>query len=435
MATVEAKIYKHHYKNDGTCNVKIRVYHKDEQRYIDTPHYLSSKQLKDHPYNKREFLIKDPFVKNLVNAELEQYRLAISNLGPKLKLFSSEDLKDFLMQSQQNIDFIKFCEEFVDDLKEMGIDKSAANFNTVKNSLVDFFNRKIVSVNEINIDMLSDWERYLRKERTMTRPNQFNETVTTIQPPLTDASIHIYMRDLRSLFNHARKKYNRKSLGIIKIEHYPFDEYKIIEAPITRKRNTNVETLKDIRDCKPKCNSRAELARDLFMLSFYMCGINAVDLYKINESNIGEGRLSYNRSKTRNKRKDNAFISIKIVEEAKPLLEKYIGNLGQRYSNINGLNKALSKGMREVCNMLSINGITYYWARHTVGNLARNKCRMSKDDVALALNHVDHGRKTTDIYVDKDWSIVDELQEKVIKLLSEEKFNELIDNGIIMKFA
>ncbi len=41
---------------------------------------------------------------------------------------------------------------------------------------------------------------------------------------------------------------------------------------------------------------------------------------------------------------------------------------------------------------------------------------MSKDDVALALNHVDEGHRTTDIYIDKDWGIVDEVQAGVIGL-------------------
>lgn len=90
----------------------------------------------------------------------------------------------------------------------------------------------------------------------MTRSNQFNRPITTVQKPLTNASIHNYMRDLRSLFNHARRKFNRKSLGVVKIEHYPFDEYKIVEAPQTRKRNTDVKTLKSIRDCEPAVSSR-----------------------------------------------------------------------------------------------------------------------------------------------------------------------------------
>ncbi|RZJ23731.1 MAG: recombinase [Acinetobacter sp.] len=418
MATVDAKAFVHHSKSDGTCNVKIRVYHKSQTRFIDTSHYLCDKQLKKHPHHKAEFLIIDPFVKRLLNAELDDYRLSISSLGNRLKLFSPDDLKRFLMESDESIDFIKFCEEFILDLRNQGKAKSAGNFNTVKNSLIDFFKRKAVLADEINVDMLLDWEHYLRGKRTINRANQFNKLITSVQKPLSDASVHNYMRDLRSLFNHARKKYNKKSLGIVKIAHYPFDEYAIIEAPQTRKRHTDVGTLKGIRDCNPKTNSRAELAKDLFMLSFYLCGINASDLYQIEASNLVNGRLEYNRSKTRDKRKDNAFISIKIVEEAKPLLKKYINSLSQRYSTICGLNKALSRGMKDVCKLVSVDGITYYWARHTVGNLARNKCRMSKDDVALALNHVDQGRKTTDIYVDKDWSIIDELQLKVISLLA-----------------
>lgn len=45
---------------------------------------------------------------------------------------------------------------------------------------------------------------------------------------------------------------------------------------------------------------------------------------------------------------------------------------------------------------------------------------MIKDDVALALNHVDEWHRTTDIYIEKNWSIVDEVQEKALSLLTSE---------------
>jgi hypothetical protein len=35
----------------------------------------------------------------------------------------------------------------------------------------------------------------------------------------------------------------------------------------------------------------------------------------------------------------------------------------------------------------------------------------------MALNHIDEGRKTTDIYIQKDWRIVDEVQSAVVALL------------------
>jgi len=98
------------------------------------------------------------------------------------------------------------------------------------------------------------------------------------------------------------------------IKHYPFKKYKVGSTPLTENRNNNLEEVIRIRDCKVLPNSRAELAWDLYMLSFYLCGMNAVDLFKISTNDIRNGRVDYNRSKTKGKRKDRAFISIRIID-------------------------------------------------------------------------------------------------------------------------
>lgn len=235
---------------------------------------------------------------------------------------------------------------------------------------------------------------------------------------ISDSAVHNYMRDLRTLFNAARNRYNEEDIGIFRIKHYPFKKYKVGTPPPRGKdRHNTIEEVLAIKGCVTKPGSRAELAKELYMLSFYLCGTNAVDFYKFGPQNIKGDRLEYKRSKTTDRRKDEAFISIKIVDEAKPLLEKYIGKLAKRYSTIGNLNKALSKGMAEICRLTGLSEVTFYWARHTFGNTARNECRMSKDDIALALNHVDEGNRTTDIYIAKDWKIVDDVQRKVIALL------------------
>ncbi|MGO1748507.1 hypothetical protein, partial [Alkalibacterium gilvum] len=198
--------------------------------------------------------------------------------------------------------------------------------------------------------------------------------------------------------------------------------------PLTENRNNNLEEVVRIRDCKVLPNTRAELARDLYMLSFYLCGMNAVDLFKISTDDIRNGRVDYNRSKTKGKRKDRAFISIKIIDEAKPLLEKYIGKLSQRYSSRTTFNSALKHGMKKLRELSGVEGVTLYRARHTFASTARNDCRMSKDDVALALNHVENGNRVTDIYIAKDWRIIDDVQDKVMQFLrkSEPKILEMI---------
>lgn len=63
-------------------------------------------------------------------------------------------------------------------------------------------------------------------------------------------------------------------------------------------------------------------------------------------------------------------------------------------------------------------GLFFYMARHTWATFARNKCDVSKDDVAMSLNHIDQALKTTDTYIDPDWSIIDRANRKVLDYLS-----------------
>ena len=434
MATVSAKVYEHHIKVDGTYNVKIRVYQKGEKKFIDTPHFLSIKQL-TKVKGKKEFNIKDPFVLEIVDKKLKEYRKTISEIEDKLDFFTAESLRDYLKNKDEEIDFIKFCDNYIRQEKDDGRDGSAANHRAVRNHLVDFFKRERVSINEIHFNMLVQFERYLKSERTITRINQLRKPVTIVSKPVSDTSLYNYMRDLRTLFNEALNHYNNEDLGIILIKHYPFKKYKVGSAPLTENRNNNLEEVIRIRDCEVLPNSRAELAKDLYMLSFYLCGMNAVDLFKISENDIRNGRIDYNRSKTKGKRKDRAFISIKIIEEAKPLLEKYIGKLSIRYSGMTTFNSALKHGMKKLRELSCVGKITLYCARHTFANIARNDCRMSKDDVALALNHVEQGNRVTDIYIAKDWRIIDDVQNKVMQFLrkSEPKILAMIKKKEIGK--
>ncbi len=415
MATVTSKVFEHHKKSDGTYNVKICVRHKGLRKYLDTVHYVVKRQL------TKDLKIRDPFVAEKVENQLRDYRKAISELEGKLDFFTVESLVDYLRDKNEDIDFIKFCNAHIERLKKEGREGTSTTHRIVKNSLIDYFKRQTVSINEIHSNMLQSYEKFLRSERTMKRINQLGKEVVTTKKGLADSGLHNHMRDLRTLFNAARDRYNNEDLGIYRIKHYPFKNYKIGSAPLTLKRNNTLQQVVSIKKLSAKVGSRMELARDLYLLSFYQCGMNAVDLYKLMPDHIQNGRIDYNRSKTKGKRKDNAFISIKIAEDAKPLLEKYLGQLSTRYSRTSSLNSALSKGMKQISRKLGIPKLTLYWARHTFATVARNTCRMQKDDVAEAMNHVDEGNRMTDIYIAKDWAIVDDVQSAVLNAFKKEE--------------
>jgi len=411
MATVCVKILPHHLKADGTYNVKIRITQKKVKRYIDTEHFVTQKQL------TKKLTLKDAFIEQQLNTLVIKYRQEISKLDEKLDFMDADQLRDHLVGKDEAIDFIKFCDGHIKKLRQEGRAASAANHVTIRNSLVDYFQSQRISVMAITSSMLTNYERFLRGERELIRVNQLKREVTTTKKGLSDAGLYNYMRDLRTLFNAARAKYNDEELGIVRIPHYPFRKYKVGSPPATAHRNLGSTVILKLINIKTEPGSRPELAKELFWLSFMLCGINAADLYQLTPDQIRHGRLEYNRAKTKGRRKDKAFISIKIPDKASALLPKYLGKLKERYYSAKGLDTALSKGMKALCKSAELNGITFYWARHSFASIARNDCRFSKDDIALALNHVDNGHSVTDIYIAKDWSIVDEVQDAVIAKL------------------
>jgi integrase len=415
MATIREVILPNQKREDGTWNVKIRVTHQRKINYISTTHYVGVKQIRpDHT-------IKDPIILTAIYPTLTDYRNKISDLGPKLETFDLPRLIKYLTDKMEiaaeEINVISFGRNMIAEMKAAGRDGSAHTINTVINGLTDFFGTEFIPVTEIRATMLVKYEKFLRSEREITRFNQFQKEVTRTMPGLSHNGLHNHMRDLRILFNAIRNHYNDEDLGCIIVKHYPFKKYKLVRPTENKKPKLTVKQVIAIRDFEAKAGSRMELARDLFMVSFYLCGMNAVDLYKIPEDTCALKRVDYNRSKTSSRRRDNAFISINIPEVALPLYIKYAGKLYLRYCSHNALDTALSKGMQAMGKELKINDPEFYDARHAFGDWARNICRFSKDDVALALNHKDQTNSVTDYYVSKNWKIIDEVQTAVIRLL------------------
>ncbi|QXV63909.1 site-specific integrase [Mucilaginibacter sp. 21P] len=423
MATIKQIILPHHQKEDKTWNVKIRLTHKRKSIYMDTVYFVTSKQI------SKSFEIKDRFILNKVLEEVESYRNGLNEIGSKAGHLDVWQLAERLKYQKFNdpksltpeeIDVISYGRSKVNELKDLKRMSSAGNMTTVLNSLIDYFQSEHVPISAITAKMLSKYEIFLRKPRVLFRKNQFEKLIKIKEPGLTNNGIHCHFRDLRILFNNVKDHYNDEDLGITIIKHYPFKKFKIIRYKPRRKMKLTRSMVVAIGNIMSKPGSRVELAKDLFMLSFYLCGMNAVDLYKIQRTKDLPERVEYSRSKTASRRTDEAFISIKLIPEARPLFLKYAEKLSERYGTHNTLDQALAYGMRSIGKTLGISNLEFYDARHAFADIARNKCRFSVDDVALALNHIDNENSVTDLYLSKDWSIIDEIQAAVINILKEE---------------
>lgn len=405
MATISAVILKADQKQDKTWNVKFRVTNNQRSAYINTPHYVTKNQIDKKGKLKNDFIIE------YLSEDLKHFRKKVSELGMSVKSMSAQEIKSYLVQKNESIDFIGFCRRHTERLKEEGKGPSAAPMAAVVNSLEDYFKSKSVPITEITSNMLFGYERFLKTERQITRKNQLGANITSTVGPMTGGGVVKYMSYIRLLFNEARKQYNNEDAGLIRIPHYPFKKYVIGKMPAAKKKNLSVKKILSIRDFEAVPGTRSEMARDLFMLSFYLCGMNAIDIYTL-PPYTGDKRINYNRSKTKGRRKDDAFISIAVPPEAVPILEKYAGNLQGRYGDVSAFRKGIKAGL----DLIGVPGLTFYHARHSFATLARNECRFSKDDVALSLNHKS-GSDVTDTYIAPDWKIIDDVQAGVLALL------------------
>jgi len=426
LATLKIDILKHHQRRDGTYNVKILLTHQRKKTHIATAIYVSKEQI------TKKFDLKDPSLKDELNLKIKKYREIINGMD-LIDNYTVKELSLFIQQKSargvSGVDFIAFSKGHIEKLVAAGRNKTAARMLTAINAVCDFFGKRNVTAQEINYRFLISFEAYLRAGRIVKRKDQFGIERDKKLKPLSGTGLNAYFIALRTLFNAARTAYNNEDKGDILITHYPFQKYQIKKAAPAKKRNLGLETVRAIRDFqdtgsgKPRAASsfnRVTLGRDVFMLIFYLLGINTADLYAV--TGIQNGRLTYNRKKTKGTSHNQSLISIKIPDEALPLLEKYkdptskrLFNFYMHYKTHDYFSIAVAKGLKVVSKGLKLEkNVTGYYARHSFATIARNDCRCSKDDIALAMNHSDGGHKVTDLYLAVSWDIVDEVQEKVL---------------------
>lgn len=396
MAKLTAVLMKHHNSNA----VKIRISHLTKSSYIDTGIVATPKDVSKGK-------LRQSFIAQNLSALLNKYNDILLQLKWSLPNMDVGQVKsELLKRSAGNneaieVDFLVYFAKHIEKVKTKGI------FITAYNALSAYMAGTKLMATDITSKFLLGFESYLLKNAKKNSKG---------------TAVHCIMREVKTVFNCAVNDYNNEDNGVIAIPNNPYRKYKLPKLKVTAKRALNIEQIRQVRDLELQEGSHIEMIRDLCMLSFYLCGINAVDLY--NGVKLVNGRIEYCRTKTKNKRRDNAFISVKLVDEAKPLFDKYIasGLIQRKYLNSQSLNMTIQYYLKQ----LGIPNLQFYSFRHSFATIARNDLRFSKDDIAMALNHVDNTNSVTDIYIKKDWTIIDDVQAGVISYLNNLKFNSWI---------
>lgn len=137
---------------------------------------------------------------------------------------------------------------------------------------------------------------------------------------ISEFTLRSYMIGFKSVLRYASK------LGYVDYKISPFVSYQPVSGIPIRECWLTVDEVKRIIDYQPK-NKAARRGRDFFLLSYYLGGINAVDLLNIN-FNENVKTLKYVRTKTNRMNKINKYVEFEIPDEARSLIERYKNSSG-----------------------------------------------------------------------------------------------------------
>lgn len=417
MLTIKAEIKKSELKVDGTYNVKIRFTLDRKVKRLSTNLFITSKDL-----TKSLKFKEDTSIKRAIDRLVLYYREQCFKLQLDHNHYSLDEIIEFLngeQEKQQTIDFIKFSREWIASTTIKG----APNYTTAINALVRFVGKEELDINLITLDFLEQFKAFLIGERDARTKKlmQQGKRVTS------NRTLSLYLVSIKKLFNEAKRKFNKKDKNLILIPNSPFEDFKIPKQEATRKRAIPADIIKKVwklpyKDMKKgyKSTCRYNLAKDCFILSFCLIGINSADLY--NATKMRGNTIIYNRTKTKARRLDGAKMMVDIPKIVQPLIDKYKDSTGKRlfnfyqyYGDEKTFNKAINSGLKEIGSILEVDDLEYYAARHSWATIALNKVGIDKYIVHAALNHIDDSMKVTDIYIERDFVNENKANAKVVK--------------------
>lgn len=255
----------------------------------------------------------------------------------------------------------------------------------VYNSLVKFNGHLDIYFSDIDTVWLKRYENWLRSNGS------------------AENTIGRRFRTLRAVFNVAIEQ------GIVKADYYPFKAYKVSKLhQATAKRSISKDEINKIIAYKSE-RYYTSLAIDLFAFSYYMGGINFVDMAYLRVGNIVDNRLVYTRKKT------GKLIRLPLQPKALEIIEKHLSpfyddtdyifpilssfhKTEQQQRNrihkvITKVNKALKDAGKELG--IPIN-LTTYVARHSYATVLK-RAGVSTSIICESLGH--SSEKVTQYYL------------------------------------
>ena len=369
MATLKLTIFKAKVLKDGRHKIRIAVCHHQETSYIVTRFIIDNlSQFKSGQVVKRpDASTINMKLRNMLN-EYQERMDAIKNI----EMYSCAQLKSLLV-GQGNVitapTFQAVANEYIEQLTKSGRGNYAKLLERNCRYFTEFSKGDFLLA-DINPMIVENYSNFLRHTKG-----------------IGETTIGMMMSRTRTIINRGVKQ------QLVKYDINPFAYYKIKTAPV-REVDLSIENIIKIKNYCPD-SKKLKVARDLFMLSFYLCGINLADLLQVDFRNVNH--VEYVRKKAVNLKQSDQRIVIPIPHAATPIIYRWMNkntgklDFGYKFSYSN-FYRYLTRSLNNVAAELNIKEkVVYYSARKSFAQFA-SELGIPDGVIDYCLGHSDKSR-------------------------------------------
>lgn len=326
--------------SNGRHRIRIAVAHHSQTRYISTQFTLdSTSQIKNGRVVRHENAANmNACLRKLIN-EYEEIVTSISYL-PAISCTELIRIINY-EQKKKGITFQSVAREYMNFMKGEEREKSYKLYMIASDRFIKYMKGDfpLIQLTPLHIQ---EFAKVLREEN------------------LSDTTIRIYLTLIKVILNYAGK------MNYVTYSIHPFILFKM-PASNVRELDLSIDELKRIRDVH-LLKSSLSIARDIFMLTYYLGGINLRDLLTYNFKD--KDYMRYIRHKTRNSKKGENEIVFTLQPEAKVIIDKYLTKEGYlKFGKYSSYKQIYSLIFRHISKVSILSGIkkkvTYYSARKT----------------------------------------------------------------------
>ena len=281
MTSITPRLNRSREGRDGSYPLVIQIIRHRKKREIYTPYRFWEAE-----FNTRLEMVENvggnrhrlPIVREaneyLIYIKKELEAICRSLEADKGSAYTVDDIVHVYNYHNDLTQVLVYADSVIAGLENKGHQGTAANYRSARRAFEMFLDGGPFSFEELTPEVLDRFVSFLRERGN--RPN----------------TVSFYLRQWRAIYNRACADH------VVFSDQKPFRRLNLKEE-VTSKRAISREKIAQI-ECidLTVCHADMQLARDLFLFSFYTRGMSFVDMCYLNKENLQGNYLRYKRQKT-----------------------------------------------------------------------------------------------------------------------------------------